>query len=71
MASTFTVTFQGTNGPGAGRQYVYRTVADSPEQAAAQALAVAELPLARITRGGTELDPQPISVTEHQEGPPP
>jgi hypothetical protein len=69
VASTFTVTFQGVSGIGAGRRYVYRVVADSHEHAAAKALAVAELPLARIDRSGTNIDPQPISVTEHKEGP--
>lgn len=69
MASTFTVTYLGISGIGAGQRYVYRVVADSLEHATAKAWTVAELPLARIDRANTKLDPKPISITEHKDGP--
>lgn len=67
MARTFTVTFQGVGRP--DLRYVYRVVAEGPDEAAAKALGVAELPLSRLDRGAVELHPQPTSIAEHKEGP--
>ena len=63
MASTFTVVFQGVDKPDS--RYTYRIVANGPDQAAAEAYRVAELPLSRLSRGAVNLQPQPISITEH------
>ncbi|MGW2048596.1 hypothetical protein ACWCPF_25945 [Streptomyces sp. NPDC001858] len=61
--SRFTVTRRGTSGPGIGGEYTYSARADSPEEAIAKTAAKANRPLARLNRGGTVLDPDPINVT--------